>query len=87
MQALEKTADAPGSGQKWRRKKVCKSCYWLRQIDCASDGWDGKCCAYTYITDRFREIPRRMIAAHIISKRKERECNERESYLNARRCA
>lgn len=47
MQALEKTADAPGSGQKWRRKKVCKSCYWLRQIDCASDGWDGKCCAYT----------------------------------------
>ena len=25
--------------------------------DCASDGWDGKCCAYTYITDRFREIP------------------------------
>ncbi len=54
---LEKTADAPGSGQKWRRKKVCKSCHWLRKIDCAGDGWDGKCCAYTYITDRFREIP------------------------------
>lgn len=44
MQALEKTADAPGSGQKWRRKKVCKSCHWLRKIDCVGDGWDGKCC-------------------------------------------
>lgn len=48
---------AKRSGRKWRRKKVCKSCYWLRKIDCVGDGWDGKCCTYTYNTNRFREIP------------------------------
>ena len=52
MQSSGKTTDAPGSGQKWRRKKVCKSCHWLRKIDCAGDGWDGKCCTYTYNTVR-----------------------------------
>lgn len=57
MQALEKTADAPGSGQKWRRKKVCKSCHWLRKIDCAGDGWDGTACMYTHETGIFRESP------------------------------
>lgn len=57
MSSTEKTADMPGSGQKWRRKKICKNCYWLRKIDSASQGWDGKCCAYTYETEQFREIP------------------------------
>lgn len=77
MQPPGKTADAPGSGQKWCRKKVCKSCYWLRQIDCASDGWDGKCCAYTYITDRFREIPATNdYYAYYFKKKRRRQCFE-----------
>lgn len=41
----------------WHRRKVCKGCFWLRQIDSKTDGRDGKCCAYTYYTDRFRQTP------------------------------
>lgn len=77
MQTLEKTADAPGSGQKWRRKKVCKSCHWLRKIDCAGDGWDGKCCTYTYNTNRFREIPATDdYCAYHFEKKRRRQCFE-----------
>ena len=55
MERLEKTADVPKK-QEWHRKNICKTCYWLRDIYRPSNGWDGKCCVYTYETECFREI-------------------------------
>lgn len=77
MESPEKTANAPESGQKWHRKKICKRCHWLRKIDCAGDGWDRKCCTYTYNTDRFREIPATDdYCAYYFEKKRRRQCFE-----------
>ena len=62
MESPEKTANAPESGQKWRRKKICKRCYYCRKMDgiaglCDFDrAYDNKACHYTLDTGKFREI-------------------------------
>lgn len=69
MERLEKIADVPKK-QEWHRKNICKTCYWLRDIYRPSNGWDGKCCAYTYETECFVrfQLPRTIV--RITSKRK-----------------
>lgn len=63
MQPPGKTANAPESGQKWHRKKICKRCYYCRKMDglaglCGFDrNYDNKACHYTLDTGKFREIP------------------------------
>ena len=83
MESPEKTANAPESGQKWRRKKICKRCYYCRKMDglaglCGFDRkYDNKACHYTLDTGKFREIPATDdYCAYYLKKKRRRQCFE-----------
>lgn len=83
MKSPEKTANVPESGQKWRRKKICKRCYYCRKMDgiaglCGLDrDYGNKACHYTLDTGKFREIEATDdYCAYYFKKKRRRQCFE-----------